>query len=283
MKLQAGTVTLDLSYPQVMGVLNITPDSFSDGRQFLDPVAAVQHAESMVAEGASIIDIGGESTRPGATEISEQQELDRIMPVIESLAGGVEVAISVDTRRPAVMRAAADAGAGMINDVFALRADKALQTAAQTGCAICLMHMQGVPRTMQEKPVYSDVLREVAGFLAERVSACRDAGIASERIVIDPGFGFGKADRHNIELLENLNALQEIGCPVLVGLSRKQTLGHLTGRGVHERSAAGIAAAVIAYLNGASIIRTHEVAATIDALKIAAAVREAGHAREAAP
>ncbi len=259
-----------------MGVLNVTPDSFSDGNEFFDAATAVQHAESMAAEGAAIIDVGGESTRPGAAEISDQEELDRVLPVIEAIASRVEVAISIDTRRPAVMKAAASAGAGMINDVFALRLDGALQAAAETSCAICLMHMQGVPLTMQHKPVYHDVVAEVGAFLSERVSVCIEAGIEAERILVDPGFGFGKADRHNMELLAKMDVLQELGRPILVGLSRKRTLGHLTGRDVSERAAASLAAAVLAYIHGANIVRSHDVAATVDALKIASAVREAG-------
>lgn len=272
MKLRVGSATLDLQYPQVMGILNVTSDSFSDGNEFLDAAKAVQHAETMAAEGATIIDVGGESTRPGAREIAEQEELDRVLCVIEAIATRVDVIISIDTRRPAVMTAAASAGASMINDVFALRMEGALEAAAATACAVCLVHMQGEPRTMQQKPQYDDIVVEVGKFLADRISACVEAGIKAERIVVDPGFGFGKADRHNIELLAKLDLLQEFGRPILVGLSRKRTLGNLTGRDVGERSAGSLAAAVLAYTNGANIIRSHDVAATVDALKIAAAV-----------
>ena len=234
----------------------------------------MRHAESMAADGAAIIDIGGESTRPGAAEVSGQQELDRVLPVIEAIASRVEVAISIDTSKPEVMRAAANAGAGMLNDVYALRHEGALQAAADTGCAICLMHMRGEPRDMQNAPAYDDVAGEVCDFLAERVSACVDGGIQVQRILIDPGFGFGKADEHNIELLAKLELLQTIDRPILVGLSRKRTLGNLTGRDGGQREAAGIAAAVLAYLGGARIIRSHDVAATVDALTIAAAVHK---------
>jgi len=272
MKLRVGEVTLDLQHPHVMGVLNVTPDSFSDGGRFFDTDDAVRHAESMAADGAAIVDIGGESTRPGASEISVQQELDRVLPVIEAIASRIDVAISIDTSKPAVMRAAAGAGAGMINDVYALRQRGAMQAAAATDCAICLMHMQGEPRDMQVRPAYDDVTREVCGFLAERVSACIDGGIRAQRIMVDPGFGFGKADRHNIELLAKLDLLQILDRPILVGLSRKRTLGNLTGRDAGQREAAGVAAAVLAYLGGARIIRSHDVAATLDALKLAGAV-----------
>lgn len=274
MKLTVGEVTLDLQHPHVMGVLNVTPDSFSDGGRFFDRDEAVRHAESMAADGAAIIDIGGESTRPGAAEVSGQQELDRVLPVIEAIASRVDVAISIDTSKPEVMRAAANAGAGMINDVYALRHEGALQAAADTDCAICLMHMRGEPRDMQDAPAYDDVAGEVRDFLAERVSACADGGIQVQRILIDPGFGFGKADEHNIELLAKLELLQTIDRPILVGLSRKRTLGNLTGRDAGQREAAGIAAAVLAYLGGARIIRSHDVADTVDALTIAAAVHK---------
>ena len=268
-------VIIDLNQPRIMGVVNVTPDSFSDGGRYLNKDAAIGHAELMVEQGASIIDVGGESTRPGANEVSDQEQLDRVLPVITAIATHDDVAISIDTSSPVVMKAAAEAGAFMINDVFALRRDGALNAAAETGCAICLMHMQGEPRAMQDNPVYDDVVDEVGTFLCDRITACVDSGIGMERIVVDPGFGFGKTDRHNIELLANLDRLQVRGLPILVGLSRKRTLGNLTGRDVENRLAAGIAAAVIAFERGATIIRTHDVAATADALKIAMAVREA--------
>jgi dihydropteroate synthase len=269
------SVIIDLTQPQVMGVLNVTADSFSDGGQFLDTDVAIRHAESMLEQGASIVDVGGESTRPGAQQIPDQEQLDRVLPVITAVANRVDVAISIDTSSAAVMRAAAAAGAVMINDVYALRREGALDAAAETGCAVCLMHMQGEPRGMQDKPTYDDVIGEISDFLDDRVMACLDKGISRDRIVVDPGFGFGKTDSHNIELLAKLDRLQIRGLPILVGLSRKRTLGRLTGRNVEDRLAAGIAAAVIAFQRGATIVRTHDVAATVDALRIATAVREA--------
>ena len=266
---------IDLKQPQVMGVLNVTPDSFSDGGQYLKKEVAIRRAETMAGEGASIIDVGGESTRPGAKTISDQEQLDRVLPIITSIANRVDVAMSIDTSSPVVMRAAAAAGASMINDVFALQLDGAIDAAAETECAICLMHMQGEPRGMQDDPTYDNIIGEIGDFLSDRVDACLAKGIGTERIVVDPGFGFGKTDRHNIELLANLDRLQVRGLPILVGLSRKRTLGILTERDVDDRLAAGIAAAVIAFERGATIIRTHDVAVTVDALKIATAVREA--------
>ena len=274
MNFKAGAVVLDLRQPQVMGVLNVTPDSFSDGGRYFDTDVAVRRAESMATEGAAIVDVGGESTRPGAEKISRQEELDRVLPVVEAIASRIEVAISIDTSTPAVISAAARVGAGLINDVFALRLEGALAAAAATDCAICLMHMQGEPRAMQDNPVYDDVVGEIGGFLRDRVNACVDNGIDIERIIVDPGFGFGKTDSHNIELLAKLDRLEVLGRPILVGLSRKRTLGSLTGRDVENRLPAGIAAAVLAFERGASIIRTHDVAATVDALRIAAAVLE---------
>jgi len=267
-------MVIDLKQPQVMGVLNVTPDSFSDGGHYLKKDIAIRRAASMVSEGASIIDVGGESTRPGAKAISDEEQLERVLPVILSIASRVDVAISIDTSSPVVIRAAADAGVFMINDVFALRRDGALDAAAETDCAICLMHMQGEPRGMQDNPTYNNIIGEVGDFLCDRVDACLDKGISLERCVVDPGFGFGKTDRHNIELLAKLDRLQVRGLPILVGLSRKRTLGVLTDRDVDNRLAAGIAAAVIAFERGATIIRTHDVAAVVDALKIATAVRE---------
>lgn len=276
MWLNIGETCLDLSLPQVMGVLNVTDDSFSDGGRFLDREVAIAHAAAMVRDGASIIDIGGESTRPGASEVSVQEELDRVMPVIEAVAANHRVAISVDTSKPAVMSEAVKAGAGMINDVRAFQTDGALRALSQSNCAICLMHMLGEPRTMQDKPQYEDVIEDVRTFLAARVAACKKAGIEENRIVVDPGFGFGKTDRHNLQLLAGLDALQVLGRPLLVGLSRKRTLGKLTNRSPDNRMPAGLAAAIMAFERGASIVRTHDVAATVDALTVAAAVRSAG-------
>jgi len=275
MNIRAGTVTLNLLQPQVMGVLNVTPDSFSDGGRYLEKDVAIRHAETMATDGAAIIDVGGESTRPGAQSISAQEELDRVLPVVEAIVERVDVAVSIDTSTPVVMREAGRAGVGLINDVFALRREGALAAAAATDCAICLVHMQGEPRAMQQNPVYDDVVGEISEFLRARSTVCIDNGIGIERILIDPGFGFGKTDRHNIELLAKLDHLGKLGLPILVGLSRKRTLGNLTGRDVTNRIPAGIAAAVLAFERGATIFRTHDVAATVDAFRIAAAVREA--------
>jgi len=255
-----------------MGVLNVTPDSFSDGGCFAEVEAAVTQGLRMAADGAALIDVGGESTRPGAQPVSAQEELRRILPVIERLRGVVSAVISVDTSKPEVIRAAAAAGAGFINDVRALRAPGALAAAAASGCGLCLMHMQGEPRTMQAAPHYTDVLGEVRAFLIERVAACRGAGIDPARLTVDPGFGFGKNLEHNLTLLRRLSELAADGTPVLVGLSRKSTVGTLTGRPPGERVYGSLALAVIAALNGARIIRAHDVAATVDALAVAAAV-----------
>ena len=270
MTLRLGAISLDC--PAVMGILNTTPDSFSDGGRFTAPSAAIMHAEQMAAVGAAIIDVGGESTRPGAKGVSEQEEIDRVVPVIEAIRSALDVAISVDTSKPGVMRAAVAAGATMINDVRALRAEGALEAAADLQQAVCLMHMQGQPRTMQQDPDYNDVVADVARFLRERVSECTQAGIAEELLVIDPGFGFGKTPEDNIELLANLRQLQEIGPPLLIGVSRKSTLGMLTGREVDERQPASVAAAVLAVDRGASIVRAHDVAETVDALRVARAL-----------
>jgi dihydropteroate synthase len=259
-----------------MGILNVTPDSFSDGGRFDNPHIALRQAAKMAEAGAAIIDIGGESTRPGAENVSEQQELDRVVPIIESVRSVTDVPISVDTSKPGVMLAAVAAGASMINDVGSLRADGALAAAAELGVAVCLMHMQGEPRTMQDDPQYDDVVAEVASFLESRIEACVAAGIREELIAIDPGFGFGKTRDHNIELLANLRQLRVRERPVLVGVSRKSTLGELTGRAVDERMPASIAAAVIAVLQGADIIRAHDVQETVDALKVVQAVRKKG-------
>ena len=267
---------LQFDVPAVMGILNVTPDSFSDGGRFTGRDAALRQAQTMAGDGAAIIDIGGESTRPGAAEVSEQEELDRVIPVVEAVLAAVDVPVSVDTSKPGVMRAAVGAGAAMINDIRALRGDGALEAAAELGAPVCLMHMQGSPRTMQQEPAYGDVVTEVGEFLAARVRACVAAGLAEDRIIIDPGFGFGKAPRHNIELLANLRQLRAIGRPILVGLSRKSTLGELTGRGVAERMPASVAAAVIAVVEGAQIVSAHDVRETVDALRVAAAVMEKG-------
>ncbi len=268
--------TLRLPAPAVMGILNVTPDSFSDGGRFDDPGSARRQAAEMASEGAAIIDIGGESTRPGARGVGVQEELDRVIPVIEAVRSVTDVPVSVDTSKAAVMREAVAAGAIMINDVYALRSDGALQAAVDLQVPVCLMHMQGEPRTMQADPSYGDVVADVLAFLEERVAACVSAGLTEDLVVVDPGFGFGKTPGHNVELLANLRQLRARGRPVLFGASRKSTLGELTGRDVHERVAASIAAAVIAVMNGADIVRVHDVGATVDALRVAQAVIEAG-------
>ena len=257
-----------------MGILNVTPDSFSDGGRFVGRDAAVRQAEAMARDGAHIIDIGGESTRPGAADISEQEELDRVIPVIEAVVAAVDAPVSIDTSKAAIMRAAVASGAAMINDIRALREEGALEAAVALQRPVCLMHMLGQPRTMQQQPEYGDVVAEVREFLAQRVRECVAAGLAEDSIVVDPGFGFGKTPRHNVELLSNLRQLRSIGRPILAGLSRKSTLGELTGRSVENRMPASIAAAVIAVIEGASIVRVHDVRETVDALRVAAAVME---------
>jgi dihydropteroate synthase len=271
--LRCADKTIDLSQPVVMGVLNVTPDSFSDGGRFASVDAAVEAGLRMAAEGAALIDVGGESTRPGAQPVSLKDELQRVLPVIERLRAATAAVISVDTSKPGVMRAAAAAGAGFINDVRALRGPGALEAAAASGCAVCLMHMQGEPRTMQIAPHYADVVGEVRAFLAARVAACRSGGIEAARLTVDPGFGFGKNLGHNLTLLRHLADLAVDGTPLLVGLSRKSTVGTLTGRPPGERVCGSVALAVLAALGGARIIRVHDVAATVDALKVTAAVQ----------
>ena len=263
--------SLDLAAPVVMGILNVTPDSFSDGGRFAQRDAALAHARRMVGDGAAIIDIGGESTRPGASPASLDEELARVIPVVEALRAESPVFISVDTSKPEVMRAATRAGADMINDVRALTEPGALEAAATTGAGVCLMHMLGEPRTMQEAPRYDDVVADVASFLAARIAACRGAGIAAARLAIDPGFGFGKRVADNLALLKHLGRFRELGAALAVGLSRKSMLASLTGRAVDERIAGSVALAAIAVLNGARIVRAHDVAATLDAVRVAAA------------
>lgn len=257
-----------------MGILNVTPDSFSDGGRFVDRDVAREAAERMGGEGAAIIDIGGESTRPGALEIGEAEELDRVVPVVEAICKTVDVPVSVDTSKPAVMRESVAAGASMINDVFALQCDGALQAAVDLAVPICLMHMRGRPRTMQNNPEFRDVTTDVTAFLQERAEIAIAAGVARDCIVIDPGFGFGKSHAHNIELLANLRHLMSLNFPILVGLSRKSTLGAITGREVDDRMAGSIAAAAIAVLQGASIVRAHDVKETVDALNVVGALME---------
>ncbi|HNP36912.1 MAG TPA: dihydropteroate synthase [Woeseiaceae bacterium] len=259
-----------------MGILNITPDSFSDGGRFRARDAALRHAEQMLAAGAAILDIGGESTRPGATLVTADEELDRVLPVLEALQGLTDVPVSVDTSKPGVMRAAAAAGAALINDVYALRAKNAVETVAESGLAVCLMHMQGEPRTMQVAPRYGNVTVEVAEFLKARLACCLEAGIARNQILLDPGFGFGKSHAHNMQLLYELQQLASLGQVLVAGWSRKATLGFITGKGVNERVSASVAAAVIAVLQGAAIIRAHDVAETVDAVRVAGAFLNAG-------
>lgn len=269
--------SIELDSPSVMGVINVTPDSFSDGGKFLVPDDALQEAGKMVNAGAQILDIGGESTRPGATPVGEQEELDRVIPIIEAIGAEFDVAVSIDTSKPGVMRAAVAAGAAMINDVCALQADGALAAAVELQKPVCLMHMQGQPRTMQAEPRYDNIVDEVIQFLESRVTQCVDEGLGKNLLVVDPGFGFGKTPAHNVELLANLRQLRRIGCPVLIGVSRKSTLGVITGRDVDELLPASIAAAVVAVMQGAQIVRAHDVAETVDALSVARRLIEAGN------
>ena len=263
---------LDLAQPKVMGVLNVTPDSFSDGGRYAGLDAAVARAERLVEEGAAIVDVGGESTRPGASPVSAEEEIRRVVPVIERLTSRIAVPVSVDTSKPEVMRAAVDAGAQMINDVRALRVPGALAAAAASGVAVCLMHMQGEPDSMQAAPSYEDVIADVRSFLDARVAVCLSAGIPRERICIDPGIGFGKLLEHNLALLAGLSRIGERSLPIVVGVSRKSLVGIITGRPPADRLAGSIAFAALAVTLGANIVRAHDVAATVDAVKVAAAL-----------
>jgi len=258
-----------------MGILNVTPDSFSDGGRFADIDDALRQAERMVLEGADILDIGGESTRPGARAVSLDEEMDRVLPVLERIRGALDIPVSVDTSKPELMREAISAGAGMINDVAALSAPGAIAALAGADLPVCLMHMRGEPRTMQTAPQYADVLVDIMGYLEGRVAECERGGIERRRLVIDPGFGFGKTLQHNLVLLRDLEAFCRLGLPILVGLSRKSMLGTVTGRGVDQRLAASVAAAVMAVERGARIVRVHDVAETVDALKMWQAVKDA--------
>ncbi|MCF6217776.1 MAG: dihydropteroate synthase [Gammaproteobacteria bacterium] len=268
LKLDCAGRVLDLRHPRVMGILNITPDSFSDGGDFLGYESALQHARKMVADGADMIDVGGESTRPGAVAVSEQQELDRVLPLIEALVAEVAVPISIDTSKAQVMREAVSAGAGFINDVNALRSEGALATAAALAVPVCLMHRQGPPSIMQKSPSYDNVFLEVQTFLRERVMVCEEAGIPAQRLVIDPGFGFGKTLKHNLTLFNGLQRFVDTGIPVMVGVSRKSMIGELLNAPVAERLQGGLTLATLAAWWGAAIIRTHDVKETIDTLKI---------------
>jgi len=266
--------SLDLTRPRVMGILNVTPDSFSDGGHYNIVSRAVERAKQMVEEGAAIIDVGGESTRPGAAPVALEDELQRVIPVIEALHTAVEVPVSVDTRKPGVMQAAVAAGAGLINDVTALQAPGAIELAARLAVPVCLMHMQGTPDSMQDQPHYEDVVLEVQGFLVSRARACQQGGIARENILLDPGFGFGKTSQHNLQLLRNMERLVATGFPLLVGLSRKSMIGHIMGLPVDKRLYPGIALAVLAVWQGAAIVRCHDVRATVEAIHMCQAVRD---------
>ena len=271
-----GRFRIELSRPRIMGVVNVTPDSFADGGLFFDPQRAIAHAHRLIEEGADLVDIGGESTRPGAGEVDAREELRRVIPVLRALRDA-PVPVAIDTVKPQVMQAAIAEGVSVVNDVGALRAPGALETVAGSELGVCLMHMLGEPRTMQAAPVYENVVEDVKRFLAGRVDAAAAAGIARQRIVIDPGFGFGKTVEHNLELLRNLGRLAELGVPLLVGLSRKSTLGAITGRPAEERLAASVAAALLAVQHGAKIVRVHDVAATRDAIAVLDAVENTGH------
>lgn len=271
-RLPCGNRVLVFDAPKVMGILNVTPDSFSDGGRYTAVESALRHAEGMVSAGAAIIDVGGESTRPGAPAVSEAEELDRVVPVIEAIACELDVVISMDTSTPAVMREGARAGAGLINDVRSLRRPGALETAAATDLAICLMHMRGEPGTMQQAPVYADVAGEVGAFLAEQVARCEAVGISRQRLVLDPGYGFAKTLEHNLELFRRQAELLAFGLPLLVGVSRKSMIGAVTGRPVEGRLAGGLALAALALVKGAQILRVHDVAETVDVVKMITAV-----------
>ncbi|MDO8418010.1 MAG: dihydropteroate synthase [Agitococcus sp.] len=272
--LKCGDKSLDLSSPVIMGVLNVTPDSFSDGGRYLQVDDALRQAESMIQDGALVIDIGAESTRPNAHPVSEQEELDRLLPVIERIKQQLDVVISIDTSTPKVIIESALLGAGLINDVRALQRDGALAAAAATGLPICLMHMQGQPNTMQQQPYYQSVVEEVQAFLQQRIDACVAVGISREQLLLDVGFGFGKTLQHNLELLGRLTEFEVFDLPLLVGMSRKSMLGAILGSApVNERLFAGVAAATVAVMNGASIVRTHDVKATREAIAVAFAVK----------
>lgn len=272
--LQCAARTLNLSAPVVMGVLNVTPDSFSDGGRFISKEAALRQVARMTADGAGIIDVGGESTRPGAASVSVQQELDRVLPVVEAIAAEFDTIISLDTSTPDVMRDGAAAGAGLINDVRALQCAGALEAAAMTGLPVCLMHMQGEPSSMQAAPQYKNVVAEVSDFFCARIRACEQVGIHRDQLVLDPGFGFGKSDEHNLQLLAQLSALQKLGLPLLVGLSRKSMIGRVLVREVKERLVGSVALALLAVERGARIVRAHDVRETVDALTLWQAVEE---------
>ncbi|MFN3579586.1 MAG: dihydropteroate synthase [Pseudomonas sp.] len=275
-RLPCGDRELDLSRTHVMGILNTTPDSFSDGGRFQALDAALRHVEQMLAEGATLIDVGGESTRPGAAPVTPEQELERVVPVVQAIKARFDTLVSVDTSTAQVMLESAAAGAGLINDVRALQRPGAMQAAAQTGLPVCLMHMLGEPQTMQQQPHYVSVLAEVGAFLQERVAACEQAGIPRERLLLDPGFGFGKTLEHNLELFAHMHLLEPQGLPLLVGVSRKSMIGQLLDRPVDQRLAGGLALATMAVMRGVCILRVHDVAATVDVVRMTEAVMAAG-------
>jgi dihydropteroate synthase len=271
-RLPCGNRVLDLSRPHVMGILNVTPDSFSDGGRFARRDDALRHAEAMLAAGATLIDVGGESTRPGAAPVSVEEELERVVPVVQAIAAELDVIISVDTSTPQVMRESARHGAGLINDVRSLSREGALQAAAESGLAVCLMHMRGEPGTMQRGPAYEDVVEEVCGYLGERIALCRAAGIGADKLLLDPGFGFAKNLAHNLTLFKHLDALLRFGLPLLVGVSRKSLIGQALGREVDQRLYGSLALAALAVAKGARILRVHDVAETVDVVRMIAAV-----------
>ena len=272
--MQFGNKFLDLTSPKIMGILNVTPDSFSDGGRYQQLDACLRRAKTMVEEGADIIDIGGESTRPGAPKVSVQEELDRVLPIIEAIDTELDTVISIDTSKPKVMTEAVRLGAELINDVRALQQDDALQIAAELNVNVCLMHMQGQPDNMQRKPQYESVVEEVFNFLAKRIEDCKSAGLSESKLIVDPGFGFGKTLEHNYQLLANLQKLQELNVPVLAGTSRKSMLGNFLNRDVNDRLAGSIISAAIAAQKGAHFLRVHDVRETVDAVKIVSKVRE---------
>ncbi len=274
-RLPCGSRFLDLSRPHVMGILNVTPDSFSDGGRFSRVDLALRHAAEMVAAGATLIDVGGESTRPGARPVSPVEELERVAPVVEAIARELDVIISVDTSTPAVIRESARLGAGLINDVRSLQRDGALEAVAATSLPVCLMHMRGEPGTMQDNPVYVDIVAEVSGFLAERMAVCSSAGIDATRVILDPGFGFAKTYEHNLSLFKHMPLLHALGRPLLVGVSRKSMIGRALGREVAERLNGSLALAALAVAKGAHILRVHDVAETVDVVRMIAAVETA--------
>lgn len=266
--------TVDLSSPQVMGILNVTPDSFSDGGKFAHFDHALDQVERMIAAGATIIDIGGESTRPGAKDVSEKDELERVIPVLKAIKQKFDVVVSIDTSKASVMKAAIESGADIINDVRALQNEGCLAVLANSDVPICLMHMQGLPRTMQNEPTYSNVVDDIILFFKQRINACVDAGIAKERLILDPGFGFGKTLAQNFHLLANLSAFEKLDCPILAGISRKSMIGNLLNRDVEQRLAGSLSTAIVAVQQGAKIIRVHDVEETVDAIKILKAVAD---------